>query len=97
MAEEKPLVLPLLSKRESQIMELFYSQGSATVAEMTDRFSGELSRNAIRTFLGILENKGLSDAVAAHFSGGGTMPDEEELARLTDLIEQARVENKETP
>ena len=26
MAEEKPLVLPLLSKRESQIMELFYSQ-----------------------------------------------------------------------
>ena len=135
MAEEKPLVLPLLSKRESQIMELFYSQGSATVAEMTDRFSGELSRNAIRTFLGILENKGhlqrrkegrefiysvttekqeaaqsalskvldvffkgsLSDAVAAHFSGGGTMPDKEELARLTDLIEQARVENKETP
>ena len=49
---------PELSKRESQIMELLYIHGASTVAQVTDLFPEPLSRNAVRTFLGILENKG---------------------------------------
>jgi BlaI family penicillinase repressor len=47
-----------LSKRESQIMELLYGHGASTVARVADLFPEPLSRNALRTFLGILENKG---------------------------------------
>ena len=47
-----------LSKRESQIMELLYRRGPSTAAQVTEDFHEPLTRNAVRTFLGILENKG---------------------------------------
>ena len=47
-----------LSKRESQIMDLLYRRGPSTVARVTENFPEPLTRNAVRTFLGILENKG---------------------------------------
>lgn len=47
-----------LSKREGQIMDLLYRQGTLTVAQLADRFPEPLTRNALRTFLGILESKG---------------------------------------
>lgn len=47
-----------LSKRENQIMEILYAQGELTVARLESLFPEPLSRNALRTFLGILESKG---------------------------------------
>ena len=58
MARKKTSPPQALSKRESQIMELLYAHGPSTVAEVTDNFPEPLTRNAVRTFLGILENKG---------------------------------------
>lgn len=39
-------------------MELLYQCGPSTVARITEDFPEPLTRNAVRTFLGILENKG---------------------------------------
>ena len=129
MPQEKPAhALSELSRRETQIMEILFASGPLTVAELTDKMPGDLSRNGIRTFVTILTSKGkltrtkegrefiyapssekatvansalgklldvffngsLSDAVAARFSGTKTKIDEKELARLEQLIAEAR-------
>jgi len=46
-----------LSRREAQIMEILYVEGPSTVAQIALSMSNELSRNAIRTFLTLLEGK----------------------------------------
>ena len=132
MARKNTQALQNLSRRERQIMELFFTESPCTVAQVTERFPDTLSNNAIRTFLGILENKGLlkrekkgrefiyaptldsdtaaqsalskvldvffqgslSDAVAARFSANHADMDDEELARLEELIAEARRQNQ---
>ncbi|MFT6861544.1 MAG: putative transcriptional regulator [Akkermansiaceae bacterium] len=117
-----------LSRRENQIMEILYSKGPSTVVQITDHMPDELSRNAVRTFLTLLEGKrsvtrtkegrefiyspatekstaaqsalskvldvffdgSLSDAVAARFSGSSPKISPAELARLEELIREAR-------
>lgn len=46
------------SRRENQILEILYAQGPSTVAEITEHMPDPLSRNAVRTFLTLLEGKG---------------------------------------
>jgi len=46
-----------LSRRERQIMDILYAQGPSTVAQVTSRMPDDLSRNAVRTFLTLLEGK----------------------------------------
>jgi len=48
-----------LSRRERQIMEVVYSRGAATADDVVDGLSDPPTRTAVRTFLGILEEKGL--------------------------------------
>jgi len=48
---------PPLSRRENQIMDILFSRGESSVIEITDAMPDELTRNAIRTFLTILEGK----------------------------------------
>jgi len=47
-----------LSRRESQIMEILYASGPSTVTQVTNLMPDPLSRNAVRTFLTLLEGKG---------------------------------------
>lgn len=46
-----------LSRRENQIMDILFSQGESSVIEITKAMPDGLSRNAVRTFLTILEGK----------------------------------------
>ncbi|MEN8716740.1 MAG: BlaI/MecI/CopY family transcriptional regulator [Verrucomicrobiales bacterium] len=46
-----------LSRRENQIMEILYAKGPSTVAQITSSMPDDLSRNAVRTFLTLLEGK----------------------------------------
>ncbi|MGA2232182.1 MAG: BlaI/MecI/CopY family transcriptional regulator [Tepidisphaeraceae bacterium] len=50
--------LPILSRRESQIMEIVYARGEVTATEVLAAMPDPLSRAAVRTFLRILEDKG---------------------------------------
>ena len=56
MSKKKEPATPL-SRRENQIMEILFSQGECSVIQITEAMPDELSRNAIRTFLTILEGK----------------------------------------
>jgi BlaI family penicillinase repressor len=47
-----------LSARERQIMDLVYAKGEATATEVLQALPDPPSRNAVRTFLRILEEKG---------------------------------------
>lgn len=47
-----------LSRREREIMEVIYRLESATVSQVLEGMQSPPSRTAIRTLLGILENKG---------------------------------------
>jgi predicted transcriptional regulator len=47
-----------LSRRETQIMEVVYALGEATVREVRDKIKDSPSYNSIRVILGILEDKG---------------------------------------
>lgn len=47
-----------LSRRERQIMEVIYSRGRATVAEVRDDLPDPPSYSAVRAMLRILEDKG---------------------------------------
>jgi predicted transcriptional regulator len=47
-----------LSRRERQIMEVIYSRGRATVAEVLERLPDPPSYSAVRAMLRILEDKG---------------------------------------
>ncbi len=113
-------------------MDILYTKGPSTVAEITSHMPDELSRNAVRTFLTLLEGKrsvtrtkqsrefiyspatdksaaaqsalskvldvffdgSLSEAVAARFDGSTKKISKDELARLEDLIKQARHNSK---
>ena len=57
MLMSKKSETPSLSRRESQIMDILYKRGECSVIEVTEAMMDELSRNAIRTFLTILEDK----------------------------------------
>jgi predicted transcriptional regulator len=47
-----------LSRRERQIMDVIYAQGKASATDVLDRLPDPPSRTAVRTLLGILEEKG---------------------------------------
>lgn len=47
-----------LSKREQQIMDVVYGRGEATATQVWQNLPDPPSRTAVRTILGILENKG---------------------------------------
>ena len=51
--------LQQLSRRERQIMDAIYVAGSATVSEVREALDDAPSYSAVRTLLGILEDKGL--------------------------------------
>lgn len=46
-----------LSRRENQIMDILYTRGSSTVAQITEKMPDKITRNAVRTFLTLLEGK----------------------------------------
>lgn len=56
--KKKPEPLSGLSRRETQIMEILFEIGEATVGAVTERLPDELSPNGVRTMLMILEGKG---------------------------------------
>lgn len=47
-----------LSRRERQIMDVIYSRGEASAAQVADAIPDPPSRTAVRTLLTILERKG---------------------------------------
>ena len=47
-----------LTKREQQIMEIIYRQGSATAADLEEHLPGKPANSTVRTLLRILEQKG---------------------------------------
>lgn len=47
-----------LSRRESQIMDVIYQLGEASVSEVVERMPDRPAYNAVRITLGILEKKG---------------------------------------
>ena len=55
-----------LSRRERQIMDVIYANGSATAAEVHAALPDPPSKTAVRTLLRILENKGH----LSHFQDG---------------------------
>ena len=117
-----------LSRRERQVMDIVYLLKEATTNQVLQNMADPPSRNAVRTFLKILEDKGhlthrkegkeyvfkpirarkrqgksalravldtffdgsLEDAVAHHLSDRSTKLTDEELARLSKLINGAR-------
>ena len=48
-----------LSRRERQIMDVIYARGEATADDVVAGLADPPSRTAVRTFLGILKEKGL--------------------------------------
>lgn len=49
---------PKLSRRERQLMDILFSLGSATTAQIREQMEDPPSGNAVRTLLQILETKG---------------------------------------
>lgn len=47
-----------LSRRERQILDIVYARGEATAVQVVGDMSDPPSRTAVRTLLGILEDKG---------------------------------------
>jgi BlaI family penicillinase repressor len=47
-----------LSKRERQIMDVIYARGEATASDVVSRMPDPPTRDAVRTFLRFLEQKG---------------------------------------
>ncbi|WP_052573532.1 BlaI/MecI/CopY family transcriptional regulator [Haloferula sp. BvORR071] len=59
MARKKtPEPLSGLSRRETEIMEILFALGEATVSGVTEKMPADLSPNGVRTMLTILEGKG---------------------------------------
>lgn len=117
---------PQLSRRERQIMDAIYTLGEASANAVSAALADPPSPTAVRTFLRILENKGLlrhrkvgrehvytpmrprkkagqsalrrvvqtffdgslERAVAAHLADPQARPSDEELKRLTELIQK---------
>ncbi len=57
---------PALSRRERQILDVVFARGKATVSQLMEDLPEEMSRSAVRTFLRILEDKGMSNTHQAH-------------------------------
>jgi BlaI family penicillinase repressor len=53
-----PQPLSGLSRRETEIMEILFALGEASVSAVTAKMPAELSPNGVRTMLAILEGKG---------------------------------------
>ena len=51
-------VLPALSRRERQIMDILYKRGRATASEVMDELPGDPHSSTVRTQLRVLEEKG---------------------------------------
>src|SRR5438128_10849140 len=51
-------VLPPLSRRERQIMDILYKRGRATASEVMDELPGDPHSSTVRTQLRVLEEKG---------------------------------------
>ena len=121
-----------LSRRERQIMDVVYARGSATATDVLKGLPDPPSRTAVRTLLGILEQKGhlwhrkegrefvfeptrsrnsaarsalrrvvgtffegsLEKAVAMHLSDPAARVSPSELKRLSELIQDARKQEK---
>lgn len=47
-----------LTRRERQIMDVIYSHGSATAAQVVEGLPGKAVNATVRTMLGVLEEKG---------------------------------------
>jgi predicted transcriptional regulator len=124
------MALPPLSRRERQIMDILYSLGRATAAEVMERLPDPPSYSAVRAMLRILEEKGhlahaqdgpryvyeptvapetarstaLNHVLGTFFEGsaaramaaliGDGAVSDAELARLAEMIEQARREGR---
>lgn len=54
---KKQIPLPSLSKREAQIMEVLFSKGECSVADIVEHMPDGVTRSAVRTFLALLEGK----------------------------------------
>ncbi|MFC1514215.1 BlaI/MecI/CopY family transcriptional regulator [candidate division KSB1 bacterium] len=52
-------MIPDLSRRERQIMDIIYQKGEASAAEIRKSMTDPPSYSSVRTFLRILEDKGL--------------------------------------
>jgi len=52
------MVIPGLSRRERQIMEILYQRGKASAAEVREAMSDAPSYSAVRALLRVLEEKG---------------------------------------
>jgi len=119
-----------LSRRERQILDILYTKGSATAADVREAMADPPSYSAVRALLRILEEKGharhqsqgtryvylpavpresartsaLSRVVSTFFDGSAAQAaaalvdsgslSEEELSRLSALIERARKEGR---
>lgn len=57
MSSKKQEPTPPLSRRENQIVDILFTNGESSVIEITDAMPDDLTRNAVRTFLTILEGK----------------------------------------
>lgn len=122
-----------LSRRERQIMEILYSRGRATAAEVTAELPDPPTCTTVRGLLRVLEEKGYllheedgpryvylpstprddagvsmlshvvktffdgsaSKAMAALLGSSGVRTTDAELARIAELLEQARVEEED--
>jgi predicted transcriptional regulator len=51
-------VLPALTRRERQIMDILYRRGRATAGDVMDALSGSPNYSTVRTQLRVLEEKG---------------------------------------
>ena len=51
-------LLPALTRRERQIMDILYRQGRATAVDVMDALSGSPNYSTVRTQLRVLEEKG---------------------------------------
>ena len=51
-------LLPVLTRRERQIMDILYRQGRATAGDVMDALSGSPNYSTVRTQLRVLEEKG---------------------------------------
>jgi len=60
MTKRNPQISPeaLLSRRERQIMDILFTLGRATGAEIHERMADKPSYSAVRTILRVLERKG---------------------------------------
>lgn len=81
-----------LSKREQQIMEIIYRQGSATAADLEEHLPGKPANSTVRTLLRILEQKGslrheeVNGKYTYFATQTGAQAAQQELGKLVDTF-----------